>query len=104
MLACAAREEAIASRVESIHPDAAARQQAIRDAHPDLVAINRSVFEGFPLAQQLAIQAHGERAGAALWRGLAERSEERARDAYLACARLEEESAEFLESLPVAHG
>ena len=97
---CADREEEIARRVESLHPDAGAEQERIRAANPDLAEINRSVFADRPLAEQFAIQAQGERAGAALWRALAQDApSERERDEYLACARLEEESAAYLEAL-----
>jgi hypothetical protein len=100
LLACAEREDAIARRVESLHPDASATQRRILDSNPDLSGLNTAVFAGRPFEEQFAIQAQGERAGAALWRMLAQAAEtEEARDAYLACARLEEESASYLESL-----
>jgi hypothetical protein len=99
-LACAAREEEIAGRIEGLVSDAAGQQRAILAANPDLAELNRAVFEGRPLAQQLAIQAAGERAGAALWRSFAGTARSEAeRAVYLACVRLEEESALFLESL-----
>jgi len=99
LLACAEREEEIARRVEGLYPDAAARQRALIDAHPELAAINRTLFAGRPLAQQFAIQAQGERLGAATWRSFArhEQVAER-RETLLSCARLEEESATVLES------
>jgi hypothetical protein len=98
--ACADREDEIATRVEALHADAAAVKEALLAANPDLAELTRAIFGGRPLAEQLAIQAQGERAGAALWRRLAEgaaRADER--ETYLACARLEEESAAYLESL-----
>ena len=99
LLACADREEAIARRIESLHANAASEQRRMRDSYPDLEDINRSVFAGRPLEQQLAIQAQGERSGAALWRHLAKAADDRARETYLECAQLEEESARFLESI-----
>ncbi len=100
LLACAGREDEIAGRVEALHPDASAAQRRIQESQPDLPRINAAVFAGRPLEEQFAIQAQGERAGAALWRGLAKAAPTApARDAYLACARLEEESAAYLESL-----
>jgi hypothetical protein len=100
LLACAAREEEIAGRVESLYPDSAARQARIRQAVPDLVALTDEIFGERPLADQLAIQAAGERLGAATWRALAETAgAEATRAAFLACAPLEEASAEYLESL-----
>jgi hypothetical protein len=100
LLDCADREEEIARRVESLFADATTQQLAIREANPDLGEINRSVFADRPQADQFAIQAQGERAGAALWRSLAQAaSSPSVRDAYLACARLEEESAACLEAI-----
>lgn len=105
LLACKVREEGIASRVESLHENAAARQQKIRAASPELADINRTTFAGRPLEGQYAIQAQGERIGAGLWRSLAQAStSEHAKRTYLECAGLEEENAVFLESLLRARG
>ena len=103
LLACGAREEEIAARVESLHPGAGERQRALLEAHPELLEINRSLFADRPLEQQFKIQAAGERAGAGLWRGLSQRAQDaHARETYEVCARLEEESAELLETLLAA--
>src|SRR5262245_28415482 len=100
LLACAEREEAIARRVEALHPAAAALQRDLLAKHPGLERINRELFAGRPLADQFLIQARGERLGAATWRSLARRAEgEAEREVLLGCALLEEESAAFLESL-----
>ena len=98
--ACAEREERIAARVEGLYADAAARQRALVDAHPDLPEINRTLFAGRPFGAQFAIQAGGERLGAATWRALASREEDaRRREVLLSCAPLEEESAAVLEAI-----
>jgi len=100
LLACAEREDAIADRVAALYPDAASVQQALRTDHPELDEINDSIFAGRPLAEQFAIQAAGERAGAAAWRAFAQHADrDAARAAFLACAELEEESAAYLDSL-----
>jgi len=100
LLACADREEEIARRVESLHPAAASVQRDMLAKHPDLEEINRELFAGRPLEEQFAIQARGERLGAATWRSLARRAEvEAERQTFLGCALLEEESAAYLESL-----
>ena len=100
LIACAAREDEIADRVESVFPDPAAVQQRLAAAFPDLPAINRDIFAGRPLAEQFAIQAAGERLGAATWRAFAAaRPDAAGREAFLACAPLEEASAVFLEKL-----
>ena len=72
LAACAVREDEIARRVESLHADAAAIQREILARLPDLSEINRSLFADRPLEQQFAMQAQGERAGAGLWRALAQ--------------------------------
>jgi len=67
LLACASREEEIARRVESLYPEAASVQRDLLAKNPDLEEINISVFAKRPLDEQFAIQAQGERAGAAIW-------------------------------------
>ena len=100
LLACADREQEIARRVESLRPAAAEVQRELQARHPDLLEINRKLFAGRPLEEQFAIQARGERLGAATWRSLAKRAEvEAERRTLLGCALLEEESAVYLESL-----
>ena len=99
LLACAAREDEIARRVEALFPDAAAFQRELIAANPDFEAINRSVFAGGSLDRQFTIQARGERLGAATWRAFAAHAENlAARETFLACAILEEQSAVVLES------
>jgi hypothetical protein len=101
LLACADREEEVATKVESLFPRAAETQRELLAAHPELTLVNRTLFAGRPLAQQFEIQAKGERSGAGLWRSLAQRAQDpHVRDTYLACAKLEEASAEVLEAAP----
>jgi hypothetical protein len=103
--ACAEREEEIARRIEALHSGAAVVQEAIVAANPDLADINRAIFAGRPLAQQLAIQARGERLGAATWRAFARAEKDADRHAtLLACADLEEESARALEAILATEG
>jgi NAD(P)-dependent dehydrogenase (short-subunit alcohol dehydrogenase family) len=100
LLACAAREEDIAGRIEALYPDPAASQRELLAANPELEEVNRALFAGRPLPQQFTIQAQGERLGAATWRALAQRAETTAaRETFLACAQLEEQSAVVLEGL-----
>jgi hypothetical protein len=98
LLACAAREEEIARRIEALYPDGTTAQRMILAENPDVVEITRSVFAERPLDEQLLLQARGERLGAATWRSFA-RHDERpgARATFTECAYLEEESAGFLE-------
>ncbi len=98
--ACAGREEEIAARVEALYPDAAAIQQELRRANPDLDAVTLAIFADRPLQQQFAIQARGERLGATTWRAFArQQSDAQARQTLLDCAVLEELSAVVLEAL-----
>ena len=100
LLECASREEQIAANVEALTPSAVAVQQEILTSNPDLAEINRTVFAGRPIADQMTIQAAGERAGAAAWQAFAAAAGPgAARDAFIACARLEEESAVVLDRI-----
>ena len=100
LLACAEREERIAAKVEALSPEAAALQRDLLAKHPGLRDVYHSLFAGRPLAEQLTIQARGERLGAATWRSFARRESDAARrHALLACAELEEQSARVLEAL-----
>jgi hypothetical protein len=99
LFACADREEEIAGRIESLYTGAASTQRALRAAIPELEGINRDLFAGRPLLQQFAIQAQGERLGAATWRAFAAHAAEAERGVFLSCAELEEESATLLERI-----
>ena len=100
LLACADREEEIARRVEAHFPEAPTVQRDLTAKHPDLDAVYRSIFGDRPLAQQFAIQAQGERLGAATWRSFARSEPDTGiRATFLACAELEEASAAVLESI-----
>ena len=100
LLACADREEEIARRVEAHFPEASAVQRDLTTKHPDLDAIYRSLFGDRPIAQQFAIQAQGERLGAATWRSFAKGEADAGLHAtYLSCAELEDASAAVLESI-----
>jgi len=99
LLACAAREEEIAERVEGLRPDAVDAQRELRASHPELLDVNRSLFAGLPLARQLLLQSRGERLGAATWRSFAKRAEAGDARAFGACAELEEQSARALEAI-----
>jgi len=100
LLACALREEEIAAHVEALRPDAKLIQQEILAANPDLMDINRDLFAKLSLADQMRTQASGERAGAGTWRAFAEHAKDPSASAtFLACAKLEEESALVLDDI-----
>jgi hypothetical protein len=100
LLACADREEEIARRVESLEPNASAIQDKLLSENPDLLDLNRTLFEGRPLKVQFAMQAEGERAGAAAWRAYAAGASDRsARELLESCSPLEQANADFLQTL-----
>lgn len=100
LLACADREEEIARRVESLVPDAAAIQDKLLSDNPELLDLNRTLFEGRPLKVQFAMQADGERAGAGTWKAYAAAaSEESAQQLLHSCSALEQANADFLQTL-----
>jgi hypothetical protein len=100
LLACADREEEIASRVESLEPNASAIQARLLSDHPELLDLNRTLFEGRPLKVQFAIQADGERAGAAAWKAYtAAASNPSVRELLQSCSPLEQTNADFLQTL-----
>lgn len=102
LLACADREEEIARRVESLEPNASAIQDKLLSDHPELVDLNRTLFEGRPLKVQFAMQAEGERAGAAAWKAYAAASPvPSVRNLLESCSALEQANADFLQSLLV---
>jgi hypothetical protein len=100
LLACADREEEIAARVESLVPDAFAVQDALLSDHPELLDLNRSLFDGRPLKVQFAIQAEGERAGVAAWKAFAAAvPDPSAQQLLLSCSALEQANVDFLQTL-----
>ena len=100
LLACAEREERIAATAEALTPEPDKVQQELLAQNPDLAEINRSVFAGRPISEQMRIQAAGERAGAAVWHAFAAAAgAQSTKDAFLACARMEEESAVVLDRI-----
>ena len=100
LLACADREEEIARRVESLEPNAAAIQDKLLSDHPELLDLNRTLFEGRPLKVQFAMQAEGERAGAAAWRAYAAAaSDPSVQELLQSCSPLEQTNADFLQTL-----
>lgn len=100
LLACADREDEIARRVESLDQDASAKQERLMSDNPDLLDLNRTLFEGRPLKVQFAMQAQGEMAGAAAWKAYAAAaSDPLAAELLGSCSSLEEENAAFLQTL-----
>ena len=103
LLACAAREDEIAERVERRFPLPAADRPAVEKSLPEARRIYFEVFEGLSMREQMTIQANAERQGAQAWRGMADQVDETRdpalREELLACAALEEVSADHLDAL-----
>lgn len=97
-LECAEREERIAAIVKGLFPAIPETDATFSAALRATVREVRAALAGRSLGEQLAIQAAAERRGAAAWRALAAecRAAER-QAALLSCARLEEDSADFLD-------
>lgn len=103
LLACAEREEEIASRVEALYRDSEQVQAALAAANPLLKGALAGGFTWRPLDEQFAAQAAAERLGAATWRSFARRAtaddDADAAAVFEGCALLEEASAAVLEQL-----
>lgn len=97
---CAAREEDIATRVESLYSDAAEVQARIQRDHGDIRDQFFALLDSQPLADQFLMQAEAERAGGAAWRAFAKAADtEEEANALRSCAPLEEANAEALEQI-----
>jgi len=99
LLACAAREDEIADRIERHFPVPAEDRTMIEKNLPEARRRYAEVFQGLSLHQQLTIQANAERQGAQAWRGMASQANDEKRAELLACAALEEVTADFLDTL-----
>lgn len=103
--ACAAREDEIADRIDARFPLEDGVRKSLEAELPRAREVYDSLFDGLRVEEQLEIQAGAERQGAAAWRGLAARDADPAlRETLAACAKLEEESASYLESLALGPG
>jgi hypothetical protein len=98
---CAAREDAIADRVDQVYPATAPEQVAAMDsAFAPAKETYYEVFAGLTPVEQMTIQANAERQGAAAWRGMIEGEQDESVCAALEeCARTEEASADYLDTL-----
>jgi hypothetical protein len=99
LLACAAREDEIANRVEKILPADASDRGALEAQLPEAGSKYMAIFTNLSLTDQFRLQASAERQGAAAWRGIASQLDASLRDELEGCAQLEEASASYLESL-----
>jgi len=100
LLACAAREDEVATLVESLYPQAASMQRKILMSIPELAETTQALFAAYDIQDQYRLQAQGERLGASTWRSFAKHTTDpRAAELFTRCAFLEEESAVVLETI-----
>lgn len=70
LLACAAREDEIADRIETMLPPSEEHRELVTAQLPAAKATYYQVFEGLSPVQQMTIQANAERQGAGAWQSL----------------------------------
>jgi len=105
LLACAAREDEIADRIEKLLPLQADQVEKVGEVVPKARDTYYEIFGDAEPLVQYRMQAHAERQGALAWRGLATQYDDPDLKAGLEeCAKLEEASAEHLEDLLRRHG
>jgi hypothetical protein len=101
LLACAAREDNIADRVEQIYSVSDPEQVAAMDSAIDPAReAYYAVFSKLSPVEQMTIQANAERQGAAAWRAIIDQESDKAIQVTLEqCAQIEEASADYLDAL-----
>ena len=104
LLECAAREDEIARRVADMLPANSAADQQLIDT--EIEAARQTYYESFQpydVWEQLYLQSKAERQGAAAWRNYAQDENYAAlADKLESCARIEEQSADVLDTLLAA--
>ena len=106
LLACADREDEIAERVANMLPAANASDQSAIDAEIESArSTYYDAFAPYTVWEQLYLQSKAERQGAAAWRNYASTPEyQHLAEPLEACAKIEETSADALDSLLALHG
>jgi hypothetical protein len=72
LLACAAREDEIADRVEALFPPTSEHRALVLSLIPAARDTYYAVFAEYSALEQMTIQANAERQGANAWQGLKE--------------------------------
>ena len=98
LLACAAREDDIAARVESLFPPGDEQQAQVDAIMPAAIEAYYSVFEGYTPLEQMTIQENAERQGAGAWQGMKAAYPDKAVELD-ALSGIELESADYLQSI-----
>ena len=98
ILACAAREDDIADRVEALFPPSEEHRALVADIIPKAKATYYSAFEPYTPVEQMTIQANAERQGANAWQNLKQAFPDHAAELDELSA-IEESSADYLDEL-----
>jgi len=98
LLACAAREEEIAERVEKLMPVRPEDEDAARAAFERARTLYAAVFEGHALRDCMILQAHAEREGSLAWQAFAGQvADDAVRRELGALSALEIANADFID-------
>jgi hypothetical protein len=98
LLACAAREDEIADRVEAMFPPSDEHRALVNSIIPSAKATYYAAFEPYTPVEQMTIQANAERQGANAWQNLKAAYPEQGQ-ALDALSAIELESADYLDAL-----
>ncbi len=98
ILACAAREDEIADKVEAMFPPSDEHRELVAGIIPNAKATYYTAFENYTPVEQMTIQANAERQGAGAWQTLKALYPERA-DEMDELSAIEISSAEYLDEL-----
>ena len=98
LLACAAREDDIADRVEALFPASDAHRALVDAMLPAARDTYYQVFDGYTPVEQMTIQANAERQGAGAWQNLKEAYPDQSAELD-ALSTTELASAEYLDDI-----
>ncbi len=98
LLACAAREDEIANRVEAMFPPSDEHRAQVNAMIPAAKKTYYAVFEGYTPLEQMTIQAKAEEQGAGAWQNLKQAYPDQS-EAFDQLSALELESAAYLNTL-----
>ncbi len=98
ILACAAREDDIADRVEALFPPTDAHRALVDAIVPAAKSLYYAAFDGYSPIEQMTIQENAERQGSRAWQNLKAAHPDQAQ-ALDALSAIELESADYLKSL-----
>jgi hypothetical protein len=97
-MACAAREDEIADRVEAMFPPSDAHRELVGGIIPAAKATYYAAFEPYTPVEQMTIQANAERQGAGAWQNLKTAFPEHG-EALDELSAIELTSADYLDAL-----